>query len=310
MVATVHVQGVAAAGGRGGRDLAVVEVTAVLEPDEGGLTGAIGIGGAGQGAVFPDGVAVGVKTRDPLHVAAVGAGGVVALLGKIVPIATVDDVLLVVLVDRHQGALLAGHPCHDGAALLVAALFARGANAALEVQPFVALFEHHVDHATNGVGTVDGGAAVQVDLDPLNGGHGDGVEVDGGAAHGGGTRYPLAVQQNQGTLGTQAAQADGGLGLEGAAGGRGDAAKGVVGGLLEVIGDGLLTGLLDFRLGHGDDRGGAFHIDPGDPGAGDLDFLQFFYVLALFGQDRGGHNCRARQGKRYGSRESAFPKHR
>jgi hypothetical protein len=90
----------------------------------------------------------------------------------------------------------------------------------------------------------------------------------------------------------------------------GDTAKGVVGGLLEVIGDGLLTGLLDFRLGHGDDRGGAFHIDPGDPGAGDLDFLQFFYVLALFGQDRGGHNCRARQGKRYGSRESAFPKHR
>ncbi|GJA54756.1 hypothetical protein KAM348_21790 [Aeromonas caviae] len=106
--------------------------------------------------------------------------------------------------------------------------------------------------------------------------------------------------------------------------------------MLEVIGDGLLTGLLDFRLGHGDDRGGAFHIDPGDPGAGDLDFLQFFYVLALFGQDRGvfyvlalfgqdrgvfyvlalfgqdrgGHNCRARQGKRYGSRESAFPKHR
>ncbi|MNJ39059.1 hypothetical protein D3C77_339220 [compost metagenome] len=100
------------------------------------------------------------------------------------------------------------------------------------------------------------------------------------------------------------------MGLEGAAGSRGDATKGVVGGLFEVIGDGLLTGLLDFCLGHGDDRGGAFHIDSGDPRAGDLDFLQFFDVLALFGQDRGGHNCRARQGKRYGSRESAFPKHR
>nr|WP_175562264.1 hypothetical protein [Aeromonas salmonicida] len=38
--------------------------------------------------------------------------------------------------------------------------------------------------------------------------------------------------------------------------------------------------------------------------------MQLFDVLAFFGQDRGGHNCRARQGKRYGSRESAFPKHR
>ncbi|MNH17349.1 hypothetical protein D3C77_339240 [compost metagenome] len=35
VVATVHVQGVTAAGSRGGRDLAVVEVTAALEPDEG-----------------------------------------------------------------------------------------------------------------------------------------------------------------------------------------------------------------------------------------------------------------------------------
>ena len=104
------------------------------------------------------------------------------------------------LVDRHQRTLLAVDACHDGAALLVTALFGRGTEATLEGQAFVALFEHHVDDTADGVGTIDGRAAVQVDFDPLNGGHGDGVQVDGGATHGGGTRDPLAVQQDQGAL--------------------------------------------------------------------------------------------------------------
>ena len=64
----------------------------------------------------------------------------------------------------------------------------------------------------------------------------------------------------------------------------GDAAKGVVEACLRVIGDGLLTGLLNFRLGHGDDRVALPHR-PGRSGAGDLDFLQFstFYFSARTG---------------------------
>ncbi|MNC16116.1 hypothetical protein D3C75_639620 [compost metagenome] len=200
VVATVHIEGVTAAGGRGGRDLTVVEVAAALEADEWLLAAAVGIGGTGQGAVFPDGIPVGVEAGDPLHVAAVGAGGIVALLGEIITIPGIDDVLLVVLVDRHQRALLAVDARHDGAAGFIAARLCRGTEASLEGQALIALFEHHVDDTADGVGTIDGRTAIQVDFDPLNGGHGDGVEVDGGAAHGGGTRHPLAVQQHQGAL--------------------------------------------------------------------------------------------------------------
>ncbi|MNJ39060.1 hypothetical protein D3C77_339230 [compost metagenome] len=104
------------------------------------------------------------------------------------------------LVDRHQRALLAVDARHDGAAGFIAARLGRGTEASLEGQALIALFEHHVDDTADGVGTIDGRAAVQVDFDPLNGGHGDGVQVDGGATHGGGTRDPLAVQQDQGAL--------------------------------------------------------------------------------------------------------------
>ncbi|MNF49051.1 hypothetical protein D3C84_303140 [compost metagenome] len=125
MVATVNIQGVTAAGGGGGRDLTVVEVTAVLEADEGLLATAVGVGGARQRTVFPDGIAVGVEAGDPLHVAAVGAGRIVALLGQIIAIAGIDDVFLVVLVDRHQRAFLAIDASHDGAAGLIAARLGR-----------------------------------------------------------------------------------------------------------------------------------------------------------------------------------------
>ena len=55
----------------------------------------------------------------------------------------------------------------------------------------------------------------------------------------------------------------------------GYAAEGVVGGLFQVICHGLLTGLFDLGFGDRDNRGGTFHVDARDTGAGDLDLLSF-----------------------------------
>src|SRR5690606_6223087 len=63
-----------------------------------------------------------------------------------------------------------------------------------------------VDDTGHGIGAVDGGGAVPEDLDPVNDGHGQGVQVhhavdaDGGRA--------LAVDQHQGPVGAQAPQGD------------------------------------------------------------------------------------------------------
>ena len=78
------------------------------------------------------------------------------MLGEVVTVTAVDDVFLVVLIDSHQGAFFTGNAGDDGTALLVTTVFTRAANSPLEGQSFVTLFQHHVDDAADGVGTIDG----------------------------------------------------------------------------------------------------------------------------------------------------------
>lgn len=120
-------------------------------------------------------------------------------------------------------------------------LFGRAADAALEGQALIALFEHHVDDTADGIGAIDGRATIQVHFHSFNRRHGNGVQVDGGTTHGGRAGDTFAIQQDQGALRAKAAQAYGSLGLKRAAGGGGYATEGVVGGLLQVICHCLLT---------------------------------------------------------------------
>ena len=156
MITAIQIESVTAAGGSSGSNLTVVEVATAFKIGEGLLAGAVCIGCTRQRTIFPDGVAIAIQASDPFHVAAIGAGGVVALFGEIVAITAVNDVFFVVLVDCHQGAFLAGDTGDDGATLLVTALFGRAADAALEGQALIALFEHHVDDTADGIGAIDG----------------------------------------------------------------------------------------------------------------------------------------------------------
>src|SRR5207247_3890127 len=113
-----------------------------------------------------------------------------------------------------------------------------------------------VDHAGDGVGSVDGRGAVLEDFDALDRLGGDGVQVDrGGSAEPAGHHAP-SVDQDQGAGDAEAAQVD----LGGAVGVVVDAA-GVdleVGGVallgqgLQVVADGQLAALLELQAG--DDR--------------------------------------------------------
>ena len=105
-----------------------------------------------------------------------------------------------------------GHAVAGGAAaVLVAAAIDVGAAAA------VARLEDDVDHAGNGVGAVLGGGAILQHLDVIDRGHRDVVQVGRGAAlegagqhrQVGGAVAPLAVDQHQGVVRAQAAQARG-----------------------------------------------------------------------------------------------------
>ena len=87
------------------------------------------------------------------------------------------------LVNHHQRTLVPCDATDNGTTLLVTTLFGRRTDTPLESQPFETLFEDHVDNATDGIRTIEGGATIQVHFHPLNRRHGDGVEVDGSTTH-------------------------------------------------------------------------------------------------------------------------------
>src|SRR5690606_4063637 len=98
---------------------------------------------------------------------------------------------------------------HHVAFLGVATRTAREALAVGDFHAFEVTTGDDVDHAAHGVRTVDGRGAVGQDLDALNGGHRDGVEVLRGAVHRVG-RGAAAVDQDQGAAFAQATHAHAG----------------------------------------------------------------------------------------------------
>src|SRR5690606_2006418 len=87
----------------------------------------------------------------------------------------------------------------------VTVAFAVLADVDLGFSAIEALAGDDVDHAGDGVGTVDGRSAVLQHFDALDGRHRDLAQVL--VAAGGGTQA-LAVHQHQGAVGTQVAQVD------------------------------------------------------------------------------------------------------
>src|SRR5699024_4090362 len=80
----------------------------------------------------------------------------------------------------------------------------------VDLRPVDALAGDDVDHAGDRVGAVDRGRTVLHDLDALDGGGGQHVEVErADLAAGTGRAGALAVKQDQGTVGTEATQRQG-----------------------------------------------------------------------------------------------------
>jgi hypothetical protein len=148
-----------------------------------------------------------VKPRGVGHLSAmVLAGGVVALAGQQAAVAGVRAE------NRQARAVLqslAG--LHIDRPLAITRAF-RAAQLRLDAQAAKLGVEHGVDHARDGVRAVDGGGAVEQNLDPLHACHREGVGVGGLDRHqvlGLGARMQhgaAAVQQRQGVAGAQAAQ--------------------------------------------------------------------------------------------------------
>src|SRR5690606_23057804 len=132
-----------------------------------------------------------------------------------------------------------------------------------------------VDHAGDGVRTVDGRGAVLEHVDALHRVQRDGAQVGEhllavvGQAIGG---HAPAVQQDQGAAGAEAAQRDAGAAAgEAGAEGVGDGAGTGGGQRLQVFGDVVLAGAVDFLAGDDLHRRGRLGVGAGNVGAGDSD---------------------------------------
>src|SRR5690606_11132197 len=124
-------------------------------------------------------------------------------------VAGVELIALRVRRTGQDAAAVAGGT-HDHVAFLgVAAVTGREALAVGELDALVVATGDDVDHAAHRVRAVDGRGAVGEDLDALNGGHRDGVQILGRAVHRVGRRAP-AVDQDQGAAFTQATHAHAG----------------------------------------------------------------------------------------------------
>src|SRR5690606_14588685 len=107
------------------------------------------------------------------------------------------------------------------------------------------LAQDDVDHAADGVGAVHRRSAVGQDLDALDRGQRDGVDVGArGGRHRVG-RGATAVDQHEGTAGAEAAQVDRRQRLGRAARLRLEVAEGGEGGITQDVRDGDVTGGID-----------------------------------------------------------------
>ena len=156
----------------------------------------------------------------------------------------------------------------------VAVAFAVLADIDLGLGAVKALAGDHVDHAGDGIGTVDGRSAVLEDLDALDGRHRDLAQVL--VAAGGGAQA-LAVHQHQGAVGTQVAQVDvvtTDVLARGQRIGTRDRRRAGSGEVLQHVGDRGEALLFQRFAGHGQDRLLGFHVSPADARTGDFQAIQ------------------------------------
>src|SRR5690606_22185016 len=153
------------------------------------------------------------------------------------------------------------------------------------------LAQDDVDHAADRVGAVHGRGAVGQDLDALDRGQRDRVEVSaGGGGHRVG-RGATTVDEDQGAAGAHAAQVDGGQRLGGAAGLRLEVAEGGEGAVTQHVGDRHVTGGVDGRAVDHDDRHGAFDVGALQARAGDFNTVKGLRLLIVLGNGGRGHEA-------------------
>src|SRR5690606_18615050 len=198
--------------------------------------------------------------------------GAVAVAGELAVLA-VDRIVLGVLgADRDAAAVVAGTQ-GDAVVLLGLALVER-TDVAVELGAFEVAAGDDVDHAGDGVGAVDRGGAVLEDFDALDGGHRHLAQVLQAV---GVDTQALAVEQDQGAVGTEVAQVDvvttdaltrrQGVGAA-------DRRRAGGGQVLQDVGDGAEALFLDLRAADGDDRLLVLDLGARDARAGDFDAIE------------------------------------
>ncbi len=214
-----------------------------------------------------------------------------------------DRILLGVLGRQGQAAALAGGAQGERVLLQVTVAFAVLADVDVGFGAVEVLAGDHVDHAGDGVRTVDGRGAVLQDFDALDGRHRDLAQVLV-AARGG--AQALAVHQHQGAVGAQVADVDV-VAAHVLAGsqrlGTGDGRRAGRGHVLQYVGDRGEALLFQVLAAQGQDRLLRLHVGAADARAGDFQAVQ--RGGAGSGVLRGGESGGQRNGD--AGREQAQP---
>ena len=155
------------------------------------------------------------------------------------------------------------------------------------------LAQDHVDHAPQGIGPVQGGDGAADHLDALDGGHGNGAQVEVvavGAAQGLAGVDPFAVDQQQGVVTPHAADLD--LVAAGRVGGDDVDARHVLEGIADVVD----VHLVQIGTGHHRDAGRGGQLGVLGLGGGDHHGLVGLDRLCL-GQARYGQQAEGEQNR-------------
>ena len=184
---------------------------------------------------------------------------------------------------------------NDGIAVNIAAAVLGDVERGVGHEALKIAFCDEVDHAADRIGAVDGGGAVFEDFDPLDGGEGNGVEINHAAVEAVGGDA-TTVEQNEGGVGTLAAKIGRGGTVIAARGTGNDV--GLRREVVEAVAvdveihDELLGArdafLLHFELGENGEGQSAFVGDSLDQGAGDGEPFKLRDGLAGGGLGRGG----------------------
>lgn len=232
----------------------------------------IGVDGAARAGIAADGDQRKRRVGDATERPSAGVGEEVALAGE-------HRVPLLVLQGIHGAPAVAAGAARELELAAVAATSRGGADGQAEVVPVDVLAGHDVDHAGDGVRTVDRRCAAGQDFDALDDRGRNGLDVDDVVVAVVGLRVlgrATAVHQGQGVTGAEVAQVDD-LRIGGEAGHgqvAGERRRGVLGQRLQHVADGLEAFALDVGAGDHGDRCRAFDVHALDARTDDGDLVQ------------------------------------